>query len=468
MLKNSAKFNYEDLFVVFGNNALHNIRHNIKCKSIIIDSRELDKNKSSNGEGDIFIALMGSKIDGHSKVVQALNEGAILAVVNKSWYDNNESICKNLPLIIVKNTEIALAELAQFHRNRFEIPIIAVAGSNGKTTTKELIARVLEKKFTTLKTHKNFNNQLGVPLMLLQLDNSYQAMVIEIATNSMGEIDFLSNIVNPTHGIITNIGKEHLEFLGDLNGVELEETALFSFLHKNNKIAFINTDDKRLIKYSKVVENHIAYGKIKYVQLRYNYKLDENSLPNIEFDNEGKKFNVKLKLPGYPAVINATAAAIIGLSLDISVEDVVSALEGYSAPNDNTYGRLLIEEINGVKVINDCYNANPSSVSAALDMLNEIKVTGKKYAVLGDMLELGETTEIEHKIVLDKAEKIADKIFTFGEMFKSIRNKNKFALSYLVKEEINSVLKAEVKKGDLILVKGSRSMKMEEVIQSLK
>lgn len=461
MLPNKATFNFEDLFLIFGKSALHNIDFNVNCNSLKIDSRQIIK-------GDAFLALKGENLDGNTKIAEAIEKGANFAITNKTYFESNKELCKNLPLIVVNNTEKALADIANYHRNRFSIPIIAVAGSNGKTTTKELIAAVLEKKYNTLKTFKNYNNQLGVPLTLLQLNDTTEALVIEIGTNSIGEIDYLTNIVSPTHGIITNIGKEHLELLGDLHGVELEETALFSYLRKNNRIAFINTDDKRLRNYAKMIENHVAYGKIKNVQLNYKYSLDNNLFPTIDFNNEGKKFTAKVNLPGYPAVINSTAAATVGLSLDIPLDDIKSALESFKSPDDNNYGRLLIQEINNVKVINDSYNANPSSMSSALDLLSEFETNSNKYAILGDMLEMGENTLQEHKEILEKATETGVNIFTFGETFKLAAKDFNSVKSFIKKENLIQELLQSIKSNDVILVKGSRGMKMEEVITALK
>jgi len=461
MLPNKAKFNFEDLFLIFGKSALHNIDFNVKCNSLKIDSRQINK-------GDAFLALKGENLDGHTKIIDAIKKGASFAVADKTYYLSNKELYKDLPLIIVNNTEKALGDIANYHRNRFNIPIIAVAGSNGKTTTKELIATILEKKYKTLKTYKNYNNQLGVPLTLLQLDDTIEASVIEIGTNSIGEIDYLTNIVNPTHGLITNIGKEHLELLGDLHGVELEETALFSYLRKNNRIAFINTDDKRLRNYAKMIENHVAYGKIKNVQLNYKYSLDNNLFPIIDFDNEGKKFTAKVNLPGYPAVINSTAAATVGLSLDIPLEDIKSALESFKSPDDNNYGRLLIQEINNIKVINDCYNANPSSMSSALDLLSEFETNSNKYAILGDMLEMGENSLQEHKEILKKATNTGVNIFTFGDTFNSAAKDFNSVKPFTKKDKLIQEIKETIKANDIILVKGSRGMKMEEVITALK
>ncbi|HRT67697.1 MAG TPA: Mur ligase family protein, partial [Bacteroidota bacterium] len=232
MLKNKVKFSGIELTAIFGESSLQNIDLKIETTGVSIDTREIE-------QGNIFIALVGDNIDAHSKLQEAFDKGAALAIVNKDWYEKNINYMQNLPLILVKDTLKAFQRLAQFHRYKFNSDIIAVAGSNGKTTTKEMIAAVLSKKYRILKTYKNYNNQIGVPQMLLQLNDDIDIAVIEIGTNYPGEIMILSEMIAPTAGIITNIGREHLEGFIDLDGVELEETTLLGYLKKTEGMFFL-------------------------------------------------------------------------------------------------------------------------------------------------------------------------------------------------------------------------------------
>ena len=311
MVENSAKFNFEDIFILFGQNALHNINNDILINGISIDTRTLS-------QGNAFFALKGENSDGHSRVKDAFKLGASLAFVEQNWYLQNKDSIKDLPIIAVKNSYKALGEIANYHRSRFSIPIIAVAGSNGKTTTKELIASVLSTKFNVLKTYKNYNNQLGVPLMLLQLDESHSAAVIEIGTNSFGEIAELSKIVNPNHALITNINKEHLEVLIDLDGVEIEETNLFSYAKKHDIFSYINLDDTRLKKYTMVLEKRVSYGFTDEAMLVGSVEYDDDLMPTISVKFNQKELTAKVNVLGYPGAINALAASAIGLNLDLN------------------------------------------------------------------------------------------------------------------------------------------------------
>jgi len=221
-MKNSAKFTSNELIAIFGSQNC-NFISDFVAQSIETDTRTMQGNS-------IFVALKGENHDSHSFIDDAINKGAICLVVEQDWFDINKDTYKNINFVVTKNTIRALGKLANFHRSRFDIDLIAVAGSNGKTTTKEMIAQVLSTQYKVLKTYKNYNNQIGVPLMLFQLDETIQKAVIEIGTNEPGEIYLLSEILAPTAGVITNIGKEHLQGFVDLDGVEAEETSLYAYL----------------------------------------------------------------------------------------------------------------------------------------------------------------------------------------------------------------------------------------------
>lgn len=459
-MKNFATFSAVDFAAIFKEEQLLNIDNNLETKGVSTDTRTITK-------GNLFVALKGEKFDAHELIEQAFNKGAIAAVVNRSWYDKNPV---SFPLIIVDDTLDALGELAKYHRLRFDIKLVCVGGSNGKTTTKEMIASIFSQKYKTLKTYRNFNNRVGVPLMLLQLDDSYSAAVIEIATNQPGEISLLADIASPNYGVITNIGKEHLEQLMDLRGVELEETFLFGYLRAKG-ISLINLDDPILAKYTKALENFHTYGVSKNAQVQGEITINEDLIPNLKVKFKSDEININLKVFGYINAINALTAAAMGIVADIDYEHIKNGLENYEADPDTAYGRMRFENISGIKLINDCYNANPSSMRIAFDTFCKYQNKGKKIAVLGDMLELGSCSETEHINLLKFIENKANEIYLYGNEFKNAISKtdikNKFK-HFDELEEISEKLLNTAKPDDLILVKGSRGMRLEKVIENFK
>lgn len=303
MIRNYCRLDALNLASIFGNESLKFIPSNYLSSGISIDTRTIEA-------GNIFIALKGSKLDGHAKIDEAMANGASAVIVEESFI---ESIAIDYPHIIVNDTLEALGMLAKYHRRLFDYPVIAIAGSNGKTTTKEFTAHLLASRFNVLKTHENFNNRLGVPLMLLTMTQEHEAAVIEIATNEPGEISILSDILQPTHGLITNIGEEHLEKLIDLTGVEVEESYLFGYLLKHDGTCFINTDDSRLAKYSKIIEKKVEYGTRPTAQVKANIIYNEMMIPTLRIKFEDRKIKANLKTTGRTTALNALAAASIGI-----------------------------------------------------------------------------------------------------------------------------------------------------------
>lgn len=458
MIKNKAEFNFDDLYILFGPNAVKNFPEDFTSTGVSIDTRTIE-------EGNCFIPLKGTNQDGHDRIEEAFEKGASFALANTLWCRQNPELLEKYKIIQVKNTESALAYLANHHREKFRGPIIAVAGSNGKTTTKELIASVLSTKYNVLKTYKNFNNQLGVPLMLLALNDTYDIAVLEIATNSVGEIERLCKVCEPTHGVITNIGKEHLELLVDLDGVELEETALFTYLRQNTGLAFINMDDERLGRYPQVIEKRFAYGT-KQGNVTALVKYDEDHFPIMKIKYDNNIIDAKINVPGYPGAINALAAASIGIALHIDFDEIKKGLQSYKADDSDNYGRLKIQNHNGIRIINDTYNANPSSMMSAMNTLVDMKINGNKYVAIGDMLEMGDEANKEHKEIYSFAIDNFEKVYLFGDEFSKVHDElssNK-AFYFYNKSELIADLNSNLNEDDALLVKGSRGMKMEEVV----
>ena len=461
---NKAVYSYPELITIFSRDKFFNINESAVCFGISTDSRTLEK-------GNAFVALKGETFDGHDKIDEVFEKGALIAVVDEGWLENNQSYKNKYSLISVKDTLTSLHKLAKFHRNRFKIPILAIGGANGKTTTKNMTAHLLSKNFSVHKTFENFNNQVGVPMMLLSLDDSYDIAVLEIGTNEPGEISILSNMIEPTHGLITNIGKEHLEKLIDLDGVEFEETFLFGFLHKRNGTAFINFDDERLKKYSKILENAITFSSIEDAKIKAEIQFNERLNPSINFLFEGRSFLANLKTNGHTTALNAIAATSIALYFGLTDEEIVSGLESYEEHLGHGYARMVIERINNFTLLNDCYNANPDSMSAALNSLKQIVSKGKKIAVLGDMRELGEASSNEHLNLLRKAIGNADMVFITGiEMQKAFNSefRNSEIKYFDDKISLFNNLADNLKGDETIMVKGSRGMAMESIIKLFK
>lgn len=460
MLENNCKFNNIELMAIFGTEKCFFPSIDFITESITTDSRILKPNS-------IFVALIGENHDGHTNVAEAFTKGAKLCVVNHSWFVVNRDNFPDKSFIVVENSLQALGELANYHRHRFDLDIIAVAGSNGKTTTKEMIAKVLESQYKVLKTYKNFNNQIGVPLMLMQLDGSQEVAVLELGTNEPGEIILLTEMVSPTSGLITNIGKEHLEGFIDLDGVEMEETSLFAFLKKSEATAFVNMNDPRLSNYVMILDNKFTYGlsnELNY-SLNANVEFSEDFTTTIHFFSKDNHFDVTLKAKGLNFVYNSIAAASVGLHYKIRPDNIKTALENFYPEVDSNYARMSIESKKGVTLLNDTYNANPSSTKLALDTLQMIPGVKKKIAVLGDMRELGEQSLEEHIQILNEASKVADKVFLFGEYFHKaaeMLHEAKFC-HFERKDLLFDFLKEEITEETAILVKGSRGLKMEDI-----
>lgn len=464
MLKNNAPFNFNELTASLKGADFYNIDSHFSAAGVSVDTRTIEP-------GNIFIALSGEKIDGHSRVGDAFEKGASAVIVEKSKISFVSNYIENKSVIAVDSTLEALGALGKYHRKRFNIPVIAIGGSNGKTTTKEMIATVLSRKLKLLKTHENFNNQLGTPLMLLQLSDDYEAAAIEIGTNEPGEIAILSEMVAPTHGIITNIGKEHLEKLIDLDGVELEETYLFGYLLKKAGFAFINSDDDRLKRYNIALNNKMNYGTSDDLEFYANISFDNLLHPILNCVYDDNEFVIKLQTTGKASALNAIAAAAVGTHFGVPRKEIIAALESFEPVAGHGYARTAVEKIGNMLVINDCYNANPSSMRMALDTLSEYNTKGKKIAVLGDMRELGESSFEEHIDILRFASDCAEFVLVTGkEMEKAYKHiENKRNVRYFeTKEVIASCLYDFNESGNIMLLKGSRGMKMETVIDLLK
>ena len=409
-----------------------------ESNSVSTDTRSIKK-------GSIFFALKGDNFDGNKFAEQAIKDGAIYAVID----DNSLSHPKFLK---VKDSLESLQELAKLYRSKLlKTKIIALTGSNGKTTTKELITEVLKTKFKISSTLGNLNNHIGVPLTLLKIDPLADFAVIEMGANHINEIKFLTELVNPDFGLITNFGKAHLEGFGNLQGVIKGKSELYDFLISNNKTAFINNDDEIQKKY---IGKKISFGKSD----QNNYKFEE--ILNGMYS--GIKFKDQLlnsKLTGNYNFNNIAFATLIGLHFNIPISEIKKSISEYNPINN----RSQIIEINNKSIVLDAYNANPSSMSSSVQSFN--KLNGSKTILLGDMFELGKESEKEHFDLISLCIRNKyENIFLIGLEFFKHKNNFDIPFFYKTKKELINHFKKTPITSKHILIKGSRGMKMEDLI----
>ena len=418
--------------------------------------------------GSLFIALKGERFDGHDFLMQAVKQGATGLVISRSL---TAAELKQLSVTVfeVSDTLAAYQALAREHRRRFAIPVIAITGSNGKTTTKDLTAAVLSGRFKVLKTQANFNNEIGLPLTLLQLDSSHQAAVVEMGMRGFGQIRELAAIAEPDIGIVTNVGETHMELLGSLDNIAAAKAELVESIGKTGTI-ILNADDLRV-----AAMRQKAVGRV----LTFAIKDETADVWATAIRTEGNvtKFYCCLKdveqefiLPmlGRHNVYNALAAIAAGFALGLSGEEMQQGLNGLEA----TKMRFECQQLKEYLVINDAYNASPMSMQAAIETLDEV-AEGRKIAVLGDMLELGDVSLQAHRDVgRTLASHRVDVLVTRGEMGREIGEAAKaaglkFVYSCDSHEAAGQTLRQLLLPGDTILFKGSRGMQMEKIIQLL-
>jgi UDP-N-acetylmuramoyl-tripeptide--D-alanyl-D-alanine ligase len=330
-------------------------------------------------KGSIFFALKGENFNGNKFAIEAINKGSTYAVIDDEKYNESPKIIK------VKNVLKTLQQLANFHRRQLKIAIISLTGSNGKTTTKELINVVLSKKMKTIATIGNLNNHIGVPLTLLSMIPEAEIGIVEMGANHLNEIDFLCKIAEPNYGYITNYGKAHLEGFGSFEGVVKGKSELYNFLRITNGTAFINSNDKIQVKQSTGI-NSISFNNNS-IQF-----IEANPFVKVHY----KKTLIESKLIGKYNYNNIAAAIAIGNYFKVSEEDIKSAIESYTPINN----RSQIIEKESSKIILDAYNANPSSMQAALENFSQLKAKNK-IVFLGDMFELGDDSEVEHQKIAE-------------------------------------------------------------------
>ncbi len=437
-------------------------RGEIAVKNVCTDSRKARP-------GDLFFALKGEHHDGHDYLAAVAAKKAAAVVVERGKIAGKPP---QVAAVVVEDARAALGKFAAAYRRDFELPVICVGGSNGKTTTKELIAAALGKRFATVWSEASYNNDIGVPLTLLRIERSHQAAVLEAGTNHPGELAPLVEMIRPKHGVITNIGREHLEFFGDLAGVVREEGRLAELLPAEGTL-FVNGD-------SEWTEPLAGRTRARVVRAGLGEKNDWRAR-DIRLDPNGTTFRVegpkaefggeyRIQLLGRHQVANAMLAMAVGEALGLGRAEIERGLAECPPPKM----RLQLWEAGGVRVLDDAYNANADSTVAALETLCDLPVPGRRVAVLGDMNELGAQSEAAHAEIGRRAAELkVGQLFAVGKMAPvTAKAAREAGLTRVIEfadvEAAVKAVKSFLKAGDIVLVKASRAARLERVAETLK
>ena len=431
---------------------------NIEVSSISTDTRTIEK-------GAVFVALKGKNFDGHDYAKKAMELGAVAVITERA--------IEGAACIIVDSAQAALLDIASYYRDKFNIKLVGITGSVGKTTTKEFISLVMSKKFKTLKTQKNFNNEIGLPMTLFNLTNEHEAAVIEMGMSNLGEISRLSLTSKPNMCVITNIGFSHIENLGSQENILRAKMEILDGADEDAPL-ILSKDDKFL----KTAEVRVGRKKIFYSVTDPSADVFATEIKTVDdkiefnINSDGNVYKAVINCLGEHNIKNALAAFCVGREYNISSDDIIEAI-GEFVP-DGIRQRII--DVNGMKIIADCYNSSPDSAKSAIHTLSQINTQGKKIAVLGDMLELGKMSKELHKSVGEAVcEENIDMLLCYGDMseyyvkgaLKKGFDKNN-AKIFASKDEIAEFLLATMTKGDAVLFKASRGMKFEEIIEKIK
>ena len=415
-------------------------------------------------EGMLFVALIGDSFDGNNYVQQAVNAGAIGCVVSKE-------VTADTNLILVPDTTIALGQIAKYHKERFDVPFVGVTGSVGKTTTKDMISCALSAKFNVLKTEKNFNNHIGLPLTLLRLKKEHQLGVVEMGMSGFGEIDYLASLAKPDVAVFTNIGLSHVEKLGSRENILKAKSEILDHLAPTGLVVYCADDDLLVTLKGKTSHKYISYGiENKDADYIASNIVTNGLSTNFDIWENGEKYSLQIPILGDHNVKNALAAFIVARHFGAEAQAIIHVLKDF-VPGKM---RQNIIDSNGITVINDCYNASPSSAEAGLKILNQLPGQ-RKIAVLGDMLEMGELSDYAHRLVGKYVVDFgADFLVTVGTKSGAIAAGAieegflpKNTASFENNAQAIEFLDGFIKKGDIVLVKASRSMKLEEISEHL-
>ncbi len=418
-------------------------------QKVCTDTRKVEK-------GSVFFALKGDNFNGNQFAAKAIESGCAYAVVDEKTAGSGDRF------LLVTDVLKALQDLANYHRRQFDIPVIAITGSNGKTTTKELMHVVISKKFNVQYTQGNLNNHIGVPLTLLSITKEHEMAVVEMGANHQGEIHALCLIAEPGYGVITNIGKAHLEGFGGIEGVKKGKSELYRYLKEKNGTVFVHGDDEVLMDLS-TANNKVTYGTKKiadvmgkysesnlFVELAWKTRYTADELKDAPY--------VRSNIVGVYNYYNALCAACVGNFFKVEDHQIQEAIEGY-VPNNNR--SQLHKTANNVLIL-DYYNANPSSMSLAIENFSQMQFQNKML-VLGDMLELGGEAFKEHALILQmlREKKLEDYILV-GPIFSALQKEKSFATS----KDALAFLQSNPSKQKTVLIKGSRGIALEEVVKA--
>ncbi|MCP3741938.1 UDP-N-acetylmuramoyl-tripeptide--D-alanyl-D-alanine ligase [Rossellomorea sp. BNER] len=430
-------------------------------KNVCIDSRKIEA-------GNLFIPFKGEHVDGHKFVRGAIENGAAASF----WEGDVPNPPTDLPIIIVEDSLKALQQLATSYRKQLGLKVIGITGSNGKTTTKDMTANLLSLKYRVQKTEGNYNSHIGLPLTILALDPTTEVAVLEMGMSGFGEIEELSNIALPDAAIITNIGESHLQDLGSREGIARAKLEITKGLKNNGLLVYFGEEP--------LIQTQLGddfsfrtktFGKTEQNDL-YPTKISSTPNGSVFYTNQSREIAFSLPVLGQHNILNALAAMLIAEEFNVGYDEMPEALQKLKL----TAMRMeLIEGEHGEKIINDAYNASPTSVRAAIDLVSSLEGFNKKILILGDMLELGKEEETFHyEVGKEIPHPSIDYVFTFGNLASHIAKGaienlgTERVTSFENKEKLAKQVKSIVESNDLILVKGSRGMKLEEVIEFLK
>lgn len=427
----------------------------VSFNKLCIDTRKIEKN-------NVFLAIKGANFNGNDFALKALEAGASIVIIDEVKFNLNEIENKGT-IVKVKNTREALLNLAKFYRKKLGLKVVGVTGSTGKTSTKDLIAALLSHKYKVFKTKGNFNNDIGLPLMILELTSKDDVAVLEMGMSSLGEIELLADVARPDIAVITNIGLSHIENLKTQENILKAKMEISTFFNKENTL-IINAEDKLL--------KNVYSNRFKVEKIGYNHEYDVYASNIILKEEEteflahafGEEAVFNLPMAGKHNVLNTMLAIEVANCLNVSFEEMIKGLENLEA----TSMRLQVIKKEGFIIINDCYNASPDSMKSSLDVLSAYK-DHRKVAILGDMYELGEESEKAHFEVGEYAKDKLDILIVIGRYIKNFKDgfNNDNIIMYKTKEECIKELKNIVKLNDVVLIKASRGVKLEDVVKKL-
>ena len=441
-----ATINHPELFAAVFESITKSKLHR-PVTGLSTDSREIR-------EGDLYIAINGDKVNGHQFLNEVRQAGAVAALVCD--VDKNVDIQQ----IKVQNTLKSISEIANKWRMKFGIPVIGITGSNGKTSTKELLSHVLASKFKVHATEGNFNTKIGLPLTLLGLKRKHDISILEMGASAPGEIETLCQLAKPTHGIITNIAPAHLEGFGSIETIAYEKGALFRSLNKG--ISFVNKADK-LVSKIQFSGKRITYGLSPDCDFPVDICHEDDGSLTLVIDSNV----IPTSSHNLSFIKNCVAVSAISISLGVELQDLRSRIQTFSAPE----GRCFVKQIKDITVIDDTYNANLASSLAALDYLSAFSGNGRKIFVFGDMYELGPTSDKQHQKIGERCLELnLDGVFTIGEYTKhtnSVINDGMMSEHFMNKKDLIDSLQKIIESGDKVLFKGSRGMEMDKIIEGV-